>query len=257
MRILAINGSHRKHGGLNQLMIDALFAGARAAGGETECIRLAEKKILPCTSCEKCQRKSGYGCINDDKDDFDSITKMIREADVVILATPVYIFQMSSHMKAFIERFYSRGKSHVLRFSRSGLIFHDIDHSLMSKAFVALIVSRNIETKTTANLRQYFQYYSEFNDAPMVGCLVRNGGYILTETESKLDNREKTCRKRILEALDRSGHELVTAGIISRATERAVSQNILPMPRIVFKLVKHTPFGKKFILQKSMDLTNE
>jgi multimeric flavodoxin WrbA len=72
-------------------------------GFETELISLAGKKIEPCDGCRGCI-ESGECHI---KDDFDSIFRQMKEADGIILATPVYYGAATPQMASFISRFYS------------------------------------------------------------------------------------------------------------------------------------------------------
>lgn len=248
MKILALNGSHKRSGGMNEYFLEKLFRGARAEGAVCETIRLANYKIMPCTACDFCQRQDSYSCIYDEKDDFLTILESLKEADLVIYATPVYIFQMSARLKLFFDRFYARGKISQVEFSRSGLFFHDVERDLLSKPFVPLIVSDNAEKETTANLKSYFKSFSRFMDAPMVGELVRQNGFLFrAETKNK---KILKAREEVLAAIEAAGRQLARKGSLDRKMERKVAASVLPIPSLLLGLIKKSPKGRAKILQR-------
>lgn len=81
-------------------LAEAFAAGAEAAGHTVERISLREKKIHFCIGCLACQ-KTGK-CVL--ADDVQAITEMVRDADVVAFATPIYYYEMSGQMKTLIDR---------------------------------------------------------------------------------------------------------------------------------------------------------
>lgn len=249
MRLLAINGSHKKVGGINQLLIDKLFEGAIESGAECETIRLSKYNINPCIACNYCQEQNEYKCIYDEKDDFIKIITKIKHSDIIIYSTPIYIFQMSSKMKAFLERYYSRGKSNIKTLSHSHLFFHDIEKELCAKPFVSIIISDNFEKKTTENVKLYFETFSKFMDAPNVGCLIRNGCFIF-KNES-INERQKNMINDILLNLKKAGKCLVENGYIPKKIESSISRNVLPVPSLIFNILKRFKFGKVKLLEKS------
>lgn len=102
-KILVISASGRKAGN-SDLLCDQFVKGATEAGHEVEKIRLAEKKVNYCTGCYACQKL--HKCVQ--KDDANEIVAKMLEADVVVLATPVYFYSMNAQLKALIDRTVSR-----------------------------------------------------------------------------------------------------------------------------------------------------
>ena len=101
MKILAIMGSPRLKGNTDYLVDQALEEAARI-GAETEKIALYQYQVRPCLGHEHCA--SFKACLQ--KDDTGWILDRFCEADGVILATPVYYYNVSAQMKAFIDRNY-------------------------------------------------------------------------------------------------------------------------------------------------------
>jgi len=101
MKIVAIVGSPRPRGNTNYL-VDRALEEAQKLGAETEKIVLSEHCIGPCQGHDDCASREE--CVQ--KDDTGWILDRMCEADGVILATPVYYYNVSAQMKAFIDRNY-------------------------------------------------------------------------------------------------------------------------------------------------------
>jgi len=101
MKILAIVGSPRPKGNTNYL-VDRALEEASKKGAETEKIVLSQYEVNPCLGHDDCP--SFDSCLQ--KDDTGWILDRFCEADGVILATPVYYYNVSAQMKAFIDRNY-------------------------------------------------------------------------------------------------------------------------------------------------------
>ena len=101
MKILAIVGSPRLKGNTNYLVDEALGEAAKL-GAQTEKLILSQYDVNPCIGCDDCAFRDS--CLL--KDDAEWILDRFCEADGVILATPVYYYNVSAQMKAFIDRNY-------------------------------------------------------------------------------------------------------------------------------------------------------
>lgn len=101
MKILAIVGSPRLKGNTDYLVEQALGEAAKL-GAETEKLILSRYEMKPCLGHEDCA--SFETCLQ--QDDMHWILDRFCEADAVILATPVYYYNVSAQMKAFIDRNY-------------------------------------------------------------------------------------------------------------------------------------------------------
>ena len=99
MKVIAIVGSPHSQGNTSYLVDEALKEMA-AEGIETEKIVLGECVVNPCLGHADC----GTYTVCKIKDDAPGIIKKYNEADAVILASPVYFYNISAQMKAFIDR---------------------------------------------------------------------------------------------------------------------------------------------------------
>jgi len=101
--ILVLTGSPRKGGNTDKLA-DAFIAGAQQAGHTTVKFTTADKYIKGCIDCQTCFSK-GSACSV--PDDFAKLAPLVEQADIVVLATPLYWFTFSVQLKAAIDKFYS------------------------------------------------------------------------------------------------------------------------------------------------------
>ena len=99
MKVVAIVGSPHAKGNTSYLT-DVALEELTAQGIETEKIVLGQCVVNPCLGHEKC----GTYAVCKIKDDAPGIIKKFNQADGVILASPVYFYNISAQMKAFIDR---------------------------------------------------------------------------------------------------------------------------------------------------------
>ncbi len=97
--ILVISTSPRK-GGNSETLADEFIRGAKEAGNQVEKVCLYDKTIGFCKGCLACL-KSQRCVIHDDAD---IIAQKMKEADVLVFATPIYYYEMSGQMKTMLDR---------------------------------------------------------------------------------------------------------------------------------------------------------
>jgi len=102
MKVLAINGSAQKDGNTAAL-IHHVFEELHKEGIETELIQLAGKKIRGCTVCLKCFQNKDRRCAVTNDVLNECIEKMLA-ADAIILGSPTYFSNVTTEMKALIDR---------------------------------------------------------------------------------------------------------------------------------------------------------
>lgn len=102
-KVLVLSGSPRK-GGNSDLLCDQFVRGAEEAGHQVEKIRVAEKNVGYCRGCYGCE-KTGQ-CVL--KDDMAEILEKMIQAEVLVLASPVYFYSIDAQLKAVIDRTVAR-----------------------------------------------------------------------------------------------------------------------------------------------------
>ncbi len=99
MKVLGILGSPRK-GGNTELLLEEALKGAEAEGAEVERLRLTDYNIIPCKECLACYKDGN--CII--LDDMAKIYPKLLEADIILLASPIFFYGVTAWAKALIDR---------------------------------------------------------------------------------------------------------------------------------------------------------
>ena len=220
MKVLAFNSSPMMDKGNTALILNPFLEGMREAGAEVELFYTKKLKINPCQGEYNCWLKTPGKCWQ--KDDMAMLIPKLGEADVLVLATPLYVDGMTGPMKNLIDRtipgaqpFFELRDGHYRHPGRGGtrqgrvvLVsncgFWEMDN------FDALLVHVKAFCKNAA---------MEF-----AGALLRPHGPALrpmAEMGAPVND--------VLEAAKEAGRQLVRDGKMSTETLGIVSRELLPM----------------------------
>jgi arsenate reductase len=100
MFVLGLQGSPRKKGN-TRFLLSAFLEEAQRLGAETQMIEVCQKKIEPCMEYVLCEKK-GICPIDDDMKH--EIYPLLRKADVIVAATPIFFYNTTAQLKALIDR---------------------------------------------------------------------------------------------------------------------------------------------------------
>ncbi len=107
MNILILQGSPRAKGN-TAWMAEEYKKAAEAAGHQVTLVNVAKKKIAGCLACEYCRNKGNGACIQ--KDDMQELYPLMAEAEVLVLAAPIYYFTLSAQIQTPVQRMYCVNK---------------------------------------------------------------------------------------------------------------------------------------------------
>lgn len=99
-KVMVISTSLRK--GKSDLLADAFIRGAEEAGHNIKKISLVDKDLRFCRGCLSCQNTKTGHCFMED--DADIIVNQMKDAEVIVFATPIYFYEMSGQMKTLLDR---------------------------------------------------------------------------------------------------------------------------------------------------------
>ncbi|MBL7181031.1 MAG: flavodoxin family protein [Pseudomonadota bacterium] len=102
MKVVAFNGSARKDGN-TAMLVNQVLEQLENQKIQTELVQLAGQEIRGCIACFKCFENKNQRCSVDDDILNECIAKML-EADGIILASPTYFANISTELKALIDR---------------------------------------------------------------------------------------------------------------------------------------------------------
>ena len=102
MNILILSGSPRK-GGNTELLAEAFAKGA-SEHHHVEIVSVRDYNVNPCVGCNACFKSNGV-CAQ--KDDMVLIYEKMNQADMLVIASPIYFYGISAQLKAVIDRFHN------------------------------------------------------------------------------------------------------------------------------------------------------
>jgi multimeric flavodoxin WrbA len=99
MKVLGLFGSPRK-GGNTEILLEEALKGAEMEGAEVERFHLTAFTITPCKECHECDQTGNCVIL----DDMEKIYPKLLEADVIILASPIFFYGITAQAKALVDR---------------------------------------------------------------------------------------------------------------------------------------------------------
>ena len=134
MNIIGIMGSPRPKGN-TAVLLEKVISGAKAAGDESVIFQPNVMNIRGCQSCDACKTKGR--CVI--QDDMQSVYRAINAADLLVLASPVYMWGISAQLKLVVDRLYAYlnadYSSRLAKPVRLGLLF--TQHNPDAEAFMS------------------------------------------------------------------------------------------------------------------------
>ena len=129
MKIIVLNGSPRPSGN-TKAMISAFTEGAERAGHEVTVFDVCRMNIKGCLACEYCHTKAFRQCVQ--KDEMQKIYPVLDEAEMIVLASPIYYHGLSGQLQCTINRIYAQGYPKKLK--KAMLLLSSGDHGVYDGA---------------------------------------------------------------------------------------------------------------------------
>ena len=220
MKLVAINSSPNMGEGNTALILDPFLEGMREVGAEVELFYTKKLKINPCQGELNCWLKTPGKCFQ--KDDMQMLLPKITEADVLVLATPVYVDGVTGPMKNLLDRiiplaqpFFELRDGHCRHPGRDG-----------SRGSQLVLVSNCgfWEMDNFNPMLVHMEAVSKNMGREFAGALLRPHGPALMgmmEMGAPVDD--------ILDAAKEAGRQLVEDGRMSFETLKGVSRELLPL----------------------------
>ena len=158
--ILIFKSSPRKNSN-STILADEFARGAGETGASVQSFSLQSMNIKPCTACDHCLRE---GVCNID-DDMQTLYPLLKDADIIVVASPVYWFTLSAQAKLCIDRWY-------------GLLMPGGSCWLQGKQFVLILTygDTNLETSGGSNAVHTFQDMTRYLQADLAGVIHGSAG---------------------------------------------------------------------------------
>lgn len=101
-KILVVVGSGTRNGNTDQLA-DSFIKGATESGHQVQKVNLTGP-IEGCQGCGACQLNGNHCAL---KDTMQEIYPLFEEAEILVMASPLYFWSISGRLKSFIDRLYA------------------------------------------------------------------------------------------------------------------------------------------------------
>ncbi len=218
MRIVAFNGSPRGPRSNTDRLLLPFLEGAQEAGATTEVVYLKEQRIEYCQGCFNCWVVTPGVCIHDD--DMAALLDKIRAADVIVYATPLYVFTMSAQMKTFLDRHIPLAAPFIVK--RGDQYIHPMRHPEAWPKKVVLISNCGFpERHHFSGLLETFRVYTSSPDLELAGAILCTAGELLGQ---------KSASKWVnwyIEATRQAGREVVEVGHITLETQQVLEKPLV------------------------------
>ena len=218
MKVLAINGSPHRDKGNTALILRPFLEGMDDAGAGVELLHTRDLDIKPCLGCFACWIKTPGKCVQEDE--MRELLPRLREADVWVLATPLYFDGPSGPLKNLMDRM-----TPLLRLPaevRGGRSRHLVEEGVKGGKVVLVSNCGLWEMKNFNPLVLQVKGLCQHIDREFAGALLRPHGGTLREVL-----RRGESVNDVLDAAREAGGQLVRDGKMSAETLRMVGRELV------------------------------
>ena len=214
MNIIVINSSPKGDKGNTGKILMPFVEGMKKAGADIEIFYLKKLDIKPCLGEIDCQTQNPGTCFL--KDDMQILLPKTKNAEILVLASPLYVYMFNTQMKAFIERMFP------LSYSFGRVEDSDLKPKLREDIKLRKVVLVSTGAFWKLNnfdlLVEYTKFFCNELQLDFSGALLRPHAHAV---------QNENVHSKIFEALSEAGKQLIEQGKISKNTERIVSSPLL------------------------------
>jgi len=213
MKILVLNGSPRKEKGNTQILVNYFIKGAESVGANCETVYVSGLNINNCRGCFACWKNTPGKCVI--KDDMEQIIDKMRQADLIVYATPLYHFGMTADLKKAIERTLPVVYPYIVN---NGVKYsHPKRYKDFPEKFVIISTCGFPER---LNFKSMMDNFNDITNKKIIGQILCTAGEFL---KSPL----KDYIQWYFDAVVKAGVEVVKKGTITTETSRILEQNFV------------------------------
>lgn len=217
LRVTAINGSPRMERGFTDLMLNSFMKGMMESGAEVLKFYANRLKLKPCAGEMYCWYENPGECYLNDG--MDRIYPRLRESNILVLATPVYI-PLPGCMQVFINRLCPLIKPFLeTRNGRTRTRFKD---DVKIEKVVLVSTGGWWEKQNFATVVRIGVEFAENAGIEFTGALLRPHAFLMKKKGKLTENGQI-----VVNAAKRAGSELITEGSIKKETLDKISQPLI------------------------------
>lgn len=223
MKVLVINGSPRKDRGQTGNILTHFIEGMKDAKADVEIMYSKGLELGDCRGCFNCWTSTPGKCIQDDE--MAPVLEKIAQADIIVLATPVYVDGMTGSLKTLLDR------SIPLLHGAFELRDDHCRHALLS-------VCGFTEMDNFDPLIAHVKALSKNMNREFMGSLLRPYAWIIEP-----GMKQGAPLDYILEAVKQAGHQLVSDGVMNEETLSTIASEIMPRDEVIRMMQQY--YGEK------------
>lgn len=213
MKILVLNGSPRKEKGNTQMLVDYFIKGAESAGAKCETIYASDLSINNCRGCFACWKNTPGQCVM--KDDMENTIIKMRQSDLIVYATPLYHYGMTSDLKKIIERTLPIVYPYIVNNGKK--YSHPKRYQDFPEKFAVISTCGFLEK---SNFNSMMENFNDITGKKVVGKILCTAGEFL---KSPL----KEHIQWYLDAVVKAGIEVVEKGYITKDLDKILEKNFI------------------------------
>jgi multimeric flavodoxin WrbA len=226
MKVLAINGSPKGENGNTEVLLKPFLKSCEEEGAEIETIYLKDKNIKHCSGCFTCWTKTPGKCIH--KDDMEELLEKLIEADIVVYATPLYVYTVTGLMKDFMDRKIPLAKKDIIKVGNQ--YAHPKRYEEKSPTKTVLI--SNCGFPGNYNFSGLVETFKVMTKGNLAGAILCGQGGVLGAVN--FDDTLKKMYEPFFQALRNAASEIINLGYIKTETQAILDKDVID-PEIYMK----------------------
>ena len=176
MKIVCVKGSPRLKGN-SATIADYFLKIAQGKGGEIQTFALNKLKYSGCQACMICKTKQDKCAVNDE---LTEVLDAIREADILVIATPIYFSEVTGQVKTFIDRTFSYAVPDYMTNPKPSRL-------MPGKKLVFIITYENADEKSYSDVFPRYELFFRFFGFSETHLIKANNVGALGDIDSRAD----------------------------------------------------------------------
>jgi multimeric flavodoxin WrbA len=227
MKVLVMNGSPRKDRGETGGLLTHFVEGMKEANADVDILYSKGLDLGDCRGCFNCWSSTPGKCIQDDE--MTDILERMADADLLVLATPVYVDGMTGSLKTLLDR--SIPLLHGAFEIRDDHCRHALRDHVKAGKVVLFSVCGFYEMDNFDPLITHVKALSKNMNREYIGAVLRPYAWIIEP-----GMKQGAPLGHILEAIKQAGYQLVSDGKMNEETLAIISSEIVPRDQVIHLL---------------------
>lgn len=215
--VLVLSCSPRAEKGVTQFLVEYFIKGMKKAGAKVEVLFPAKMNIKPCKGCFSCWLKNGIECVY--KDDMKIFWEKYLNSDLIVWATPIYVYHCTTAMKTVMDRIFARSNPYILLYN--GKESHPRKKEHLPDT-VLLAVSGFMDREVFEPLITTFKQHTSRTGSNLLSVIIRPSAMPLIASDY-----ENVKKDRIIKAMEKAGEEIIRNKKVGNKTIKIIEQKLM------------------------------